>query len=231
MILACFESVWSAAELTVNLSELTIENLAPTSFDKLEHFLLFRGRYFYSDLQKTWRLIISFCRFRHEWISSPRLMIDCVLIASTRGQFNKPFTSVIYKCSYSELLFQRLKTIATLANTCKSFIELTPGLLTFSLADSSLASVWTISLLFTVTVLLAIMTLCRLLRLVTQNSSKTEIRSQNTEFVLSARMKSDELERTADDIQHHVFPERFPGKQWMKPHPRRSMTWHDRHTD
>ena len=43
---------------------------------------------------------------------------------SSRGQFNKTFTSVIYKCSY---LFSDSKTMATLVNyTCKSFIKLAP---------------------------------------------------------------------------------------------------------
>ena len=43
---------------------------------------------------------------------------------SSKGQFNKTFTSVIYKCSY---LFSDSKTMATLVNyTCKSFIKLAP---------------------------------------------------------------------------------------------------------
>ena len=45
------------------------------------------------------------------------------------GELNKTFTSIIYKSS--SVLFQRLKTIATFVNytICKSFIELTYGLL------------------------------------------------------------------------------------------------------
>ena len=44
---------------------------------------------------------------------------------SSRGQFNKTFTIVIYKCCY---LFSDSKTMATLVNyTCKSFTKLAPA--------------------------------------------------------------------------------------------------------
>ena len=45
--------------------------------------------------------------------------------AWVRGQFNKTFTPVTYKCSYCS---QTLKTMATLVNcACKSFNKLTTG--------------------------------------------------------------------------------------------------------
>ena len=52
-----------------------------------------------------------------------------VVFGSIRDEFNKTFASVIYKCSFC---FRTLKTIATLvAYTCRSIIELTPGVFTF----------------------------------------------------------------------------------------------------
>ena len=52
-----------------------------------------------------------------------------VVFSSIRDEFNKTFASVIYKCSFC---FRTLKTIATLvAYTCRSIIELTPGVFTF----------------------------------------------------------------------------------------------------
>ena len=59
---------------------------------------------------------------RNQWIQS--LKSQLLKPVSSRGQFNKTFTSVIYTCSY---LFSDSKTMATLVNySCKSFIKLAP---------------------------------------------------------------------------------------------------------
>ena len=60
----------------------------------------------------------------HETSESNHWNRNFLKSVSSRGQFNKTFTSVIYKCSY---LFSDSKTIATLVNyTCKSSIKLAP---------------------------------------------------------------------------------------------------------